>query len=57
VTWFSNDTVIWTNETDGWLVMMVLPVDNTFSIIQTNLSDPLFEVSPGDYNLIYKNIV
>jgi hypothetical protein len=57
VTWFSNDTVIWTNKTDGWLVMIVLPVDNTFLSIQTNLSDPLFEVSPGDYNLIYKNIV
>ena len=57
MTWFSNDTVIWNNETDGWVVMMVLPVDNTFSSIQSNLSDPVFEISPGDYTLIYKNIV
>ena len=37
--------------------MMVLPSDNTFSTIQANLSDPLFEVSPGDYNVNFNNIV
>jgi hypothetical protein len=37
--------------------MLALPADNTFSTIQANLSDPLFEVSPGDYNLNFNNIV
>ena len=35
---------------------MVLPADNEFSTVQANLSDPNFEVSPGDYKLLFRNI-
>ena len=38
------------------MVSAVLPGDNTFFTLEANLSDPLFKVSPSEYNVRYSNI-